>query len=109
MREAIVWFFQRVTGAILFVGALTHMYLMHYSGPEHVTLSHAEVLKRLSNPFWIGFNFIFLVSVVYHGLNGVWGIIIEYVRAKRLLAFLKAVIFFSALVLIATGIYILTA
>jgi len=101
----ILWLLQRVSGVILVVGLFIHFYLMHFSGPEQLT--HTSVTNRLSNPFWIGFNGIFLLSAIYHGFNGLWGIVLEYVSSKRLLKICQGLLFTTASLLIVTGIYIL--
>lgn len=99
------WLFQRITGVILFSGLIAHFYVMHFSGLERI--KHESVLKRLSSPYWIAFDFIFLVSVIYHGFNGLWGVALEYVSSKRLLKFLQWIIFMMALLLVTIGVYIL--
>ncbi len=105
MIGVITWLLQRVSGVILVAGLLIHFYLMHFSGPEQLT--YASVTNRLSNPFWIAFNVIFLLSAIYHGFNGLWGIALEYVSSLRLLRFFQTFILIAASALSATGIYIL--
>ncbi len=79
---------------------------MHYSGSEQIT--HEFVLKRLSNPYWQAFNLIFLASVIWHGLSGMWGIAVEYAGSKAvLLKFFQAIILLSGSFLTVTGVYII--
>ncbi len=101
------WFIQRVTGVLLVAGLLVHFIIMHYSGPEQIT--YAYVMARFSNPFWKLFDLLFLLSVIYHGFNGVWGIVLEYVSSAQLRKVLQVCLLTAASLLTATGIYILTA
>lgn len=107
MRGAWTWFLHRVTGVLLVAGLLAHFLIMHYSGPEQIT--YAYVMQRFSNPLWKLFDIAFLLSVIYHGFYGIRGIALEYISAPKLLRAAKALILAYALLLVATGIYILTA
>lgn len=106
MKGVIGWFLHRATGVILLIGLLVHFVLLHYSGAEQ--LDPEVVIARLSSPFWMAFNFIFLVSAVYHGFYGVWGIAIEYLNSDKHRKLAKVSITGAACVVIAAGIYILS-
>ena len=106
MKSAFAWILQRVTGVLLVAGLLIHFLIMHFSGPGQIT--YRFVAARLNSPFWRTFDLLFLLSVIYHGFNGIWGIALEYARPGKLLIALQAVILISALGLAGTGIYILT-
>ena len=105
MREPILWLIQRITGAVLFLGLAVHFYVMHFIGPEQLT--YEAVSARLADPAWIAFNIAFLLSAIYHGFNGLWGIAIEYLKGGALSA-AKGAVLLSAAGLSAVGIYILT-
>lgn len=100
------WLFQRLTGLVLVAGLLLHFSIMHFSGQEQIT--YAFVLKRLSNPYWKAFDLFFLVTILFHGFNGLWGIALEYARAGRLLKVFQGFIMISVISLLLTGIYIIT-
>lgn len=106
MNGVLGWLFQRISGMVLFAGLVIHLYTMHYIGHEQV--KHELVIKRLSDPYWVAFNFIFLISVIYHGFNGIWGIALEYISSKGLLKVSQSLILAMASLLLATGIYILS-
>ena len=99
------WLFQRVTGIILLAGLIVHFFIMHFSGPEQIR--HESVMQRLSNPYWIAFDFAFLVSAAYHGFNGLWGMVVEYVNSAKLQKGFQIVLMINASLLIAMGIYVL--
>ncbi len=70
------WYFQRVTGVILFIQVLVHFYISHRtwdSGHDWATIIH-----RLSNPYMKMFYLVFVVLGLYHGLNGAWAVIRDY-------------------------------
>ncbi len=100
------WLFQRLTGLVLIAGLLLHFSIMHFSGQEQIT--YAFVLKRISNPYWKAFDLFFLVTILFHGFNGLWGIALEYARAGRLLKVCQGIILVSVCALLLTGIYIIT-
>ncbi len=73
---AFAWYFQRITGVILFVQVLVHFYIAHHtwdSGHDWNT-----IVQRLSNPYIIAFYLVFVVLGLYHGLNGLWAVIRDY-------------------------------
>lgn len=105
LKHVIEWFFQRLTGIILIMGLVAHFYTMHYSG--HGQIKYEVILGRLTNPYWVIFNLIFLVSVTYHGLNGLLSIMKDYVHSTRLLAILEWVLIAMGSLLVVIGINIL--
>jgi len=104
------WLFQRISGVVLLAGVAIHFYFMHYSGhvEGHEQTEYEMVIKRLSNPYWIAFDLVFLLSLIYHGFNGMWGIALEYIKPPQLLDFFRTLIVGSACLLIFVGIYIIT-
>ena len=106
IKPVIEWFFQRITGVVILMGLIVHFYTMHYSGAGQI--SHEAVLARLYNPYWIVFNIIFLLSVIYHGFNGLLGIMPEYVHSHKMQKMLEGVLIVIAITLVSVGIYILT-
>jgi succinate dehydrogenase / fumarate reductase membrane anchor subunit len=101
------WLFQRLTGLVLFVGLFVHFLVMHYTGGEQI--DYQTVMARLNNPLWVAFDLIFLLSVLYHGFNGLWGIVTEYTSDGMLRRFLHAVIVLAVIGLTVTGVTIITA
>jgi succinate dehydrogenase / fumarate reductase membrane anchor subunit len=95
-KEVIEWLLLRVTGVILLAGLALHFYTMHYGGPAQ------------TGNYWKTFNFIFLLSAIYHGFNGLLGIMLEYVRSPITQKILEGVLIISALILVGFGYNILT-
>jgi len=73
---AISWFFQRISGIVLFVLALVHFYIAHQtweSGHDWNT-----IVTRLSSPYMKTFYLVFVVLGLWHGINGVWEVVRDY-------------------------------
>lgn len=96
-KEVIEWFLLRITGVILLAGLSLHFYTMHYNGPAQ------------TGTYWMTFNFIFLLSAIYHGFNGLLGIMLEYVHSRKLQKVFEGILIITALILVGIGFYILTA
>jgi len=105
MKGIAGWLIQRITGLILIAGLIVHFSVMHFSGPSQITFD--VVIRRLSNPYWKVFDLCFLVTILFHGFNGLWGIALEYIRSVRLLKFSQTVIVAMVSLLLVTGIYII--
>jgi len=73
--EPIAFFFQLITGLLLFVLVLNHLYLTHLA--EHDALSYENVVERLSNPSFKAMYLLFLVVVSFHAFNGLRAIILD--------------------------------
>ncbi|MEJ2685469.1 MAG: hypothetical protein P8Z71_13875 [Candidatus Sulfobium sp.] len=64
------------------------------------------MIRRLSSPYWKTFDIVFLSLAIYHGFNGLWGLVLEYFHGEKLRGITQVLILVSAVVLFATGIYI---
>ncbi len=70
------WFFQRITGIVLFILVLVHFYIAHHTwqaGHDWDTIIH-----RLASPYMKMFYLGFVSLGLWHGLNGLWGVIRDY-------------------------------
>ncbi len=91
------WFFQRITGAILFVQVLAHFYIAHHTWDA----GHdwATIVERLSNPYMRAFYLVFVSLGLYHGLNGLWAVIRDYHMSALLRKILFAAVVTAGLFL----------
>lgn len=75
------WVLQRISGLFLIFFLGLHVLAIHFSKDWKVTA--ATVAARLGeNPLWALFYYLFIPLAVYHGLNGVWGIILDYAPSQ---------------------------
>ena len=75
---AFEWFFQRITGVVLFVTLLLHFLFLHYFNAGDV--SAQSVWERLQHPFWKTVDLLFLVTAIFHGVQGVLMNVNDYIH-----------------------------
>lgn len=76
-----LWFFQRLSALFLLVMLLAHFYFLHYYQEGFVT--YDKVAPRLASTPWKVFDILFLAVAVFHGINGLWTVVLEYVHQER--------------------------
>ncbi len=83
--NVIGWYLQRITGALLIVLLGAHFWVEHFMSAElrRCDLSYEAILGRIANPVWQFIDIAFLIVALYHGLNGLRGIILDYSRIGR--------------------------
>ncbi len=72
------WLFQRVSGAALLVLLLGHFFIEHFTG---VQIDYQTVSARLASTGWKLFDLTFVVFALYHGINGIFMVIEDYVHS----------------------------
>ncbi len=79
-RNAAGWYLQRITGALLLVLLSAHFWVEHFmTAPvRRGDLTYAIIVSRLSNPVWRAIDISFLLVALYHGLNGLRNIVLDY-------------------------------
>lgn len=84
-RNAIWWYTQRATGALLVPLLIAHFWVEHFRSMDLLRgdLSYAAILDRIANPIWQGIDIGFLVVALVHGLNGLRNIVLDYGRVGR--------------------------
>jgi succinate dehydrogenase / fumarate reductase membrane anchor subunit len=89
--RAINWYLQRITGAALLLLLIMHFWVEHFAAevrtPEGLTF---EVIQRrfFQNPWFIAIDITFLFIALYHGLNGIRNICLDYtwgIRYRRVI------------------------
>ncbi len=87
------WFLQRLTAIILLACLGVHVTVLHFTS-EPINLEF--VINRIEGSiFWAIFYLVFLSSTLFHGLNGLYGVIVDYAPSrnlKRLLTWLLWII-----------------
>jgi succinate dehydrogenase / fumarate reductase, membrane anchor subunit len=79
-RNAFAWYMQRITGALLVPLLIAHFWVEHFMSATLMRgdLTYEVILSRISNPWWHAIDISFLLIALYHGLNGFYGIILDY-------------------------------
>jgi succinate dehydrogenase cytochrome b556 subunit len=83
-RNILTWFFQRVSGVALVFLIAVHMWTLHYSHPD-VAPSYSHLVERLRTIGYIALDFSLLVLALFHGLNGVRNIVLDYTSNSKII------------------------
>jgi len=83
-RELYVWYLMRVTGVALFVLALAHFSILHFIWDPAEQTAEFVVEQRWNQIFWRGFDWLLLMSVLFHGFLGVRTVVLDYINRPRL-------------------------
>ena len=75
------WLGQRVTAVVIFVTILVHLVLTHYVAIGE--LSYDNIAERLATGAVLANDVLLLVAVVYHALNGVRMVVLDWGLSGR--------------------------
>jgi len=102
-RELYIWYLMRITGLALFVLALAHFSILHFIWDP--ADQNAEFIReqRWNQLFWRGFDWLLLMTVLFHGFMGVRTVISDYVHGLTLRAVLMSALFVSGALLFVIG------
>jgi succinate dehydrogenase / fumarate reductase membrane anchor subunit len=102
-REVLVWYLMRITGVALFVLALAHFSILHFIwDPAEQT---AEFIRdeRWNQIFWRGFDWLLLMTVLFHGWLGMRIVILDYIHRPRLRTTVLWLLYGLGLILLVIG------
>ncbi len=80
-RSPLFWLLQRISGAFLAVFLFTHVKVLHWDFDFSTQgfIDFTFVIDRLSGSIgWAIFYFLFIISSLFHGLNGLWAVILDF-------------------------------
>jgi len=99
---AVLWLFQRITAVILFVMLVYHFVFYHFVSKG--IYPWKEVVAKMQSPWFNLLQFTFLISALYHGLNGIWMVVEDYIHCKiwRMIIFSAIIIVGFALLFVGT-------
>lgn len=101
-KSGILWFLQRVTGFLIVIFLGFHIWIMHYAKGQ-IELDFNRISARLSYPFWKIYSIIFLTLILFHGLNGVRGVIFDLRIRKQYQTILYLLILVIGIILFIFG------
>jgi succinate dehydrogenase hydrophobic anchor subunit len=70
------WLGQRITAVLVLVTIMVHLVLTHYVAIGH--LSYSNIGARLAGGAVVVNDIVLLVAVVFHGLNGVRMVVLDW-------------------------------
>ncbi len=77
---AIAWLLQRISAVVLFVLLILHYVTYHFLANGDVPWK--EVVAKMQSPWFNLMQFLFLLTALYHGLNGVWMVVEDYIHNR---------------------------
>ena len=84
--RAINWYLQRITGAALLVLLIMHFWVEHFTAevrtPAGLTFEVIQA-RFFRNPWFVAVDITFLFIALYHGLNGIRNICLDYTWGTR--------------------------
>ena len=102
------WYFMRISGVLLVLLALGHMFIMHVlvvmTGQE---INFAFVTSRWGTPFWRIYDLLLLVLALVHGVNGARIIVADYVERGGLRSLLIGFLLTVTLIWLLLGIFVI--
>jgi succinate dehydrogenase / fumarate reductase, membrane anchor subunit len=100
--DRVVWYFLRVSGLALVVLAGVHMAITHFINvPTDTTFEF--VANRWANPLWRAFDWLLLISALWHGVLGLRYSIADYLRSPGLRVAGMALMWVVGVVFMAIG------
>jgi succinate dehydrogenase / fumarate reductase membrane anchor subunit len=83
-KELFVWYLMRVTGVALFVLALAHFSILHFIWDPAEQTAEFIANQRWNTIFWRAFDWLLLMTVLFHGFLGMRTVILDYIRRPGL-------------------------
>jgi succinate dehydrogenase / fumarate reductase membrane anchor subunit len=100
--ELYAWLFMRVSGIVLVVLVLGHLFIMNILDGGVQRVNFAFVAGRWSSPFWQVWDLLMLWLAMIHGANGLRTIIDDYTRRDGTRLALKALLYTTITVALGT-------
>jgi succinate dehydrogenase / fumarate reductase membrane anchor subunit len=93
----------RVTGVALFVLALAHFSILHFIWDPAEQTAEFIANERWNQFFWRGFDWLLLMTVLFHGFLGVRTVVIDYVRGQAARDTALSVLYITGAILFVIG------
>jgi succinate dehydrogenase / fumarate reductase membrane anchor subunit len=101
--ELYAWLFMRISGVVLVVLVLGHLFIMNILDGGVQRVNWAFVAGRWASPFWQVWDLLMLWLGMIHGTNGLRTIINDYTRKDATRLALKGVLYTATTLTIALG------
>ena len=101
--EMYAWIFQRISGLLLVVLVLGHLFIMNFLDGGVQRINFAFVAGRWSSPFWQTWDMAQLWLAQLHGTNGLRTIINDYAERDGTRFWLKMLLYTSSVLVLMLG------
>lgn len=100
---AVAWLLQRISAVILFILLLFHFVSYHFISKG--IFAWKDVVAKMQSPWFNLMQFLFLVTALYHGINGIWMVTEDYIHNKTWRMVIFSLLVFISLSLLFVGIH----
>jgi succinate dehydrogenase / fumarate reductase, membrane anchor subunit len=101
--ELYSWIFMRVSGVLLVVLVLGHLFIMNILDGGVQRINFGFVAGRWASPFWQVWDLLMLWLAMIHGTNGLRTIVNDYTKRDASRFWLKMLLYAASGVVIALG------
>jgi succinate dehydrogenase / fumarate reductase, membrane anchor subunit len=101
--ELYAWLFMRISGIVLVVLVLGHLFIMNILDGGVQRINWAFVAGRWASPFWQVWDLLMLWLAMIHGASGLRTIINDYTRRDGTRLALKSLLYTATTITIALG------
>lgn len=106
--ELWMWYFMRISGLLLVILALGHVFIMHIVAElANQEINFAFVTARWGSPFWRIYDLLLLLLALVHGVNGGRIIVGDYLRRGGWRTGLLTFLYVIGFVLLVVGIFVI--
>jgi succinate dehydrogenase / fumarate reductase, membrane anchor subunit len=101
--ELYAWLFMRISGLVLVVLVLGHLFIMNILDGGVQRINFGFVAGRWASPFWQIWDLLMLWLAMLHGTNGLRTVINDYTRRDATRLWLKSLLYTATTIVIALG------
>ena len=101
--ELYAWIFMRMSGVLLVVLVLGHLFVNLMLGDGVHRIDFAFVAGKWASPFWQTWDLMMLWLAQLHGTNGMRSIINDYTQSDVTRFWLKMLLYLAAIVVVVLG------
>lgn len=101
--ELYAWLFMRISGVVLVVLVLGHLFIMNILDGGVQRINWGFVAGRWASPFWQVWDLLMLWLAMIHGANGLRTIINDYTRRDGTRVALKSLLYTATTITVALG------
>ena len=106
--ELYAWFFMRISGLLLVLLAVGHMFIMHVFN-DTLNLDYEFVAARWDTPYWRIFDWLLLVLSLLHGTNGLRVVLYDNLNDVTFRKIAIAGLYSTSLIFFILGTYVIVA
>ncbi|MAW26394.1 MAG: succinate dehydrogenase [Actinobacteria bacterium] len=106
--ELYAWFFMRVSGLLLVLLAVGHMFIMHVFN-DTLNLDYEFVAARWDTPYWRAFDWLLLALSLLHGTNGLRVVLHDNISDQTVRKLSLSALYVTSTVFFILGTYVIVA